>query len=341
MADKTSIDMKRAHIIYAVLVTVLALGALTALVVQRSLLETPTQSASVGNATPTFTNINTATSDLGTDVASATGFTFTENETKNVYLWGVADDANGCAEITSASAAWSLKFYRNDTTPGNCTSTNYTSCYQMGESPSGGSFAAATGTGATNGCSGSADTDLAYEFQFPIKYFSPPTDTGSTYASNSWTSEVTVTDYNSATASTSDTIEINSLAALDITESSISYGSLALGGTSATSTSALTTIKNTGNKQIDLSVTGATLTCDKNGTIAPNQIKYDSISAPAYASMRDTLTGSASTTSSFDLAAQTTTSSSSSKPVYWAIQIPSNNVSGSCSAAVTISAVGE
>lgn len=335
MQEKNSYDMKKVHMLYAVLITVLAVGALVALVLQRSLLETPNQTASVGNATPTFTSINTATSDLGTD---GTSITFTENETKNMYLWGVANDNNGCDEIKSASSTWSLKFYRSDGTPGNCTSTNYTSCYQMGESPSGGSFAAATGSGSTNACNSTTDTDLAYEFQFPIKYFTVPTDSG-TYSSNNWIAEATVVDYNSATASTSDTIEVNALVALDITEATINYGSLALGATSATSTSAATTIANTGNQQIDVQVTGQSLTCDKSGSIAAAQVKYDDNSAPAYASMDHVLSGSASTVPAFNLTSQTSTSSSSTKSVYWAIAVPSTGASGTCSNTVTVSAV--
>lgn len=335
MPEKNVIDVKRMHMLYAVLITVLAVGALVALVVQRSLLETPNQTASVGNAAPTFTSLNTTTSDLGTDAAA---ITFTESETKNMYLWGVANDANGCDEIKSASSAWSLKFYRSDTTPGNCSATNYTSCYQMGESPTGGSFAAATGTGTTNACAGS-DTDLAYEFVFPITYFTTPTDSG-TYSLNNWIAEVTLTDYNSSTASTADTIEVNALAGLDITESTIAYGSLSLGATSATSTSAATTIANTGNTQIDINVTGQALTCTGSGSIAATQIKYDDNSAPAYASMDHTLsTTAASTVTAFNLAAQTTTGASSTKSVYWAIAVPSTGASGTCSNTVTIAAV--
>lgn len=339
MQEKNSFDMKNVHVLYAVLITVLAVGALVALVVQRSLLatETPTQTTLVGNSTPSFTSINTATGDLGSDITPSTGVTLTDAETKNMYIWGVANDNNGCDEIKSASSAWSMKFYRNDTTPGNCSSTNYTSCYQMGESPSGGSFAAATGTGSTNACNSTSDTDLAYEFVFPLKYFSPPTDSG-TYSSNIWTAEVTVTDYNSSTASTADTIEMNSLTALDISQTTIDYGSLTVGDTSATSTARLATVANIGNTQLDLRVTGQALTCSISGSIAPSQVKYDDNSAPAYTSMDHTLSATASTIPAFNLAAQTTTSASSTKDVYWAINIP-NGASGTCSNTVTLEAM--
>lgn len=334
MQEKIPLDMKNVHVLYAVLITVLAVGALIALVVQRSLLETPTQTAQVSNSAATFTSMNIAESDMGSDGSS---LSINENSVKNIYVWGVANDNNGCNELLAASSSWSLKFYRSDTTPGNCSTTNYTSCYYITEATAE-SFATATSTGGSYPCSGT-DTDLSYEFVLPVKYFTVPTDSG-TYSSNNWIAEVTVIDYNSSTSSSSDTIEVAALAALDITETTIDYGTLALGGnSSATSANTTTTVKNSGNSQIDISVTGLPLTCSIDGQIAATQIKYDDNSSPAYASMEHGLTTSASTVPAFNLASQTTTGSSSTKSVYWMLQTPTTGASGTCSNTVTVSAV--
>jgi hypothetical protein len=170
---------------------------------------------------------------------SASSFTLTENTTTELDCVGTVTDANGFADITSVQA----DFYRTSIgTGGGGDANNY---YQsVGDSecvPSGGS--------------GNSET---YTCTFNIEYYADPTDSGSPNSSDDWTCLMTPSDTVGSGTTDSDTIEINSLTALDVT-SSISYGNLDP-NTDTGLTNQVTTITNTGNRDMDPELHGKNLT---------------------------------------------------------------------------------
>jgi len=246
--------------------------------------------------------------------SGASGVTLTENATKNVVCSATVTDANGYADITSVEA----KLYR--TGVGSAASDDPNNHYTLaGDSqcvPSGGS--------------GNTET---YTCTFAVQFFAEPTDAGSIYASDNWTCLVTPSDSGGAGTAASDTIEVNTLLALNVT-SSINYGNLSLGSTSG-SYPKIVTVTNTGNANMDPQVSSAAAMTCTTGTIPVANQEYADFSF-TYGSGY-TLSGTPTT---LNLALPKPTSDT---PVtansYWGISIPSTGISGSCSGSNTFTAV--
>jgi hypothetical protein len=93
-----------------------------------------------------------------------------------------------------------------------------------------------------------------------VYYFAQSTgNPSSSYPSDSWTGAITVTNGQGGTATaTSSIINVNVLTAINITTSSISYGTVKAGGTTG-STNQTTTVQNAGNSSTTLELSGTAL----------------------------------------------------------------------------------
>ena len=109
----------------------------------------------------------------------------------------------------------------------------------------------------TSSCSGSSVnvTDTV-----EIYYFAEATDSSSTYPSSSWYAYVIAADSSGATSTATSTgVALNTLLAIEITSSTINYGTLSV-GTDTSSTNQIATVKNAGNSSTTLRVSGTALT---------------------------------------------------------------------------------
>lgn len=337
------ITSRSVHIIYGVLFAAIAIAALFALLAYRSFTESGTQSSTVTNVAPAFNLV--AVSDASdttnyTADSGTTAFTMVENVGDTIYIHGEAYDNNGCDDITAASSTWSLVLHNNDTTYTACdggSATANVNCYDIDSDaslPSGASFSTATCTG------GGGSEEIKYEWAIPLTFY---TDyTAGSGSSGNWTAVVGIDDdYLTGTSavSSSDTFEIDRIAALDVDSIALNFGSLALGG-AASATSSIT-IKNTANGIIDFTASANDFTCD-TGKIAASKIKFDNAAGNAYASMAYSLSNGGTTLTGLNLNPQVAAASSSAA-TYWSLQLPSaaagTGAGGSCSTAVTISAV--
>lgn len=150
-----------------------------------------------------------------------------------------------------------------------------------------------------------------------------------------WTANITATDLGSNSVSATDTNTVNDLAALDVTQAAVEFGSLELGKNSS---AAITmTIKNQGNIQIDARFKGSNYTCTTSGTIPVGNTRYGLTSAN-YDTLTTDLTAEEVTQTNFDLAYRTG-GTNSTKNEYWGIKIPDSGVSGTCSNTITVTAI--
>lgn len=274
------------------------------------------------NSVPTVDATTIALSSLG---AAATEINLIENSATTAYIHGTASDTDGCAQIddVSSPSSWAVVFYRTNVTGGSSCANNESNCYQVTEQNSN-----------LSGCSGPGDPNLAYEMTVPVQFYADATDVGSNpdYSATAWTASVTVTDDIGASGSRTATTEINTLKALNVI-TSISYGNLDLGATSAEQTVVIT---NTGNdNDLDPTVRQTDDWTCTNGTIAAGNTHWNLTAGQGYAA------GTAMTQSAVDLnnlSISKSTGSASTKNIYTMLQLPAQNIGGTCSSTLEITA---
>lgn len=252
--------------------------------------------------------------------SGATSIDLSEGTTKNVVCTATVTDTDGYTQITSVEA----KLYRTGVGAGavDDNANHYTLSGDTECVPSNGS-----------------GTTEDYTCTFAVYFYADPTDVGSTYETDDWTCQVTPSDGAGVGTADTDTIEMDTLIALDVT-ATINYGTLALGADTGT-TDQTTTVTNTGNAQIDIQLDGYgatdgdgySMTCTI-GTIPIGNERY-SLTAATDWSTKTQLTDTATTLTAFDLAK----GASSTKDVYWGFGLPSTGVGGSCSGKVNFTAV--
>ncbi|MBU1132520.1 hypothetical protein KKC32_04745 [Patescibacteria group bacterium] len=188
---------------------------------------------------------------------SETNIILNPSSTATVECLATISDNNGCDDITGVSA----KIYRSGATPA-CLDDN-NDCYTDAECSVGGDCT-----------SGGADLDVSYTCNAALQFYADATDTGPLSA-QTWQCEVTPTDGVAGDPVVDATPpDVDSLPALTVLPTSIAYGELALGGTSATSKQVVVT--NVGNRSLDIylkSTASTAMTCDI-GTIPLANEKY-------------------------------------------------------------------
>ena len=285
------------------------------------LADTASTSVTVGNSAP----VTSAASFNG-----GTNITLTENTLVNATGTVTVTDANGCSTITGVSAKFFLAATANS---GSACTYDGNSCYT--------STCVATTTG--NQCTGGGDTSVQYDCGFAIWYNATPTDAGAS-ASSIWTFAATSTDGTAShvATNTAQTIEVNTLNALNVT-ASVAYGSV--GANSDTgSTNQTTTITVTGNNALDTQLSGDVMctnypTCS-GGVLQPSQQEY-SLNAFTYGAGTDLAATTSPATVETVLAKPTATTSPVTDDVLWGIGIPNGQTTGSYTGQNTFTAVSD
>jgi hypothetical protein len=178
-------------------------------------------------------------------------------------------------------------------------------------------------------CTGTSDSTASYTCTVNMPYYASPTDlyTGT----QNWQANVTATDNNSATGSSSDTEELLSLLGGSASPTLLDYGTLTV-GTSNDPLDKVITTSPTGNLVLDQqhNATGSNLcvnysACTGGTPIPITYQKYSLTSSTSYAS--GTALSTTATTVQLDLPRQID-STVPTKNTYWGIFIPNNIVSG-------------
>ena len=153
-----------------------------------------------------------------------------------------------------------------------------------------------------------------------------------------WTANITATDGSSAIGSATDDNTVNDLAALDVTDATIDFSTLALGANSSSATTM--TVRSQGNVQIDARFSGDAYTCTI-GTVPVGNTRYSLVTGN-YDSMATDLTVDATTQTGFNLGVRgvaTANGANSDTSEYWTILTPTSGVSGTCTNTLTVAAI--
>lgn len=185
--------------------------------------------------------------------SGATSVTLTENTTKNVVCAGTVTDSDGFADISTVGAF----LYR--TGVGTTSASDNNNLYRLyGDSqcvPSSGS--------------GNSET---YTCTFPVQYYADATDAGSPNSADTWSCELHPRDAVATGTPATDTTEMASLIALNVS-ATIAYGSVDA-NTDTGTTNQTTTVTNTGNRDMDPQLSGVNMTDGGSNTIAVGQQRY-------------------------------------------------------------------
>jgi hypothetical protein len=225
-----------------------------------------------------------------------------EGATTTIVASGTVTDLNGYGDISFATST----IYRTDI-GANCTADE-NNCYQIPASQC-----------ALSSCVGNSCNFMC---SAEIQYLADPTDTDSPHESTDWTATVATQDSTSLRDTESSLgVDLDTLYGLALDTSGIDFGSLAVGDDTG-ATDAQTTVVNTGNSNIDIQVSGTSLT-DGSNTIDVGEQKYATTTFTySTCDICQFLTGSATNVGA-DLAKPTATDTPVTDDVYWGIDIPS------------------
>lgn len=229
--------------------------------------------------------------------SGAASVTLTEGTTTSIDCVGTVTDSDGFADIATTTAYLMKTGTASSTADSN--DTKYTLSGDSECVPSGGS--------------GNSET---YTCSFDVQFYAE---------AGSWTCEMWPEDGGQLGSSASDTITINELLALSVSNA-IDYGTLS-GGQDTGSTNATTTITNTGNVEIYSEIGGDNMVSGAN-SISYAQQKY-SLSGFTYSSGGTVLAPSSTPDEvQLNLPKPTAATSTVTDEVYWGIAIPGLQPSG-------------
>lgn len=264
--------------------------------------QTASSTVIVGNASPSV---------LDVVVNANSEIVLTANATTAVNVTARITDNNGCSDITGGTST--ILLYRSGVTSSSCLSTqNNLNCYL------------ATVFTASSTCS---SNQVYTTTTFGVYYFAEPTDaSNSLYSAQNWLATVIFKDSNNSTGSGDPLsgVELRSLTAINVTTSSINYGTLSASSTSGSNE--ITTSTNAGN-------TSTTLRLSANSTLAKGS---DSIttSSQHYATSSFTYgTGDQSlqetpTAVVGSIMTAPTSTTTVNRAIFWALNVPAGTPTG-------------
>jgi hypothetical protein len=199
----------------------------------------------IGNVAPTVSGVTlNGNSDISLIIATTT----------LIQATATVNDGNGYTDIATTSAV----IFR--TSSGTSCTANNDDCYVVPSC----SLSSCFGTSCTATCGAK------------IWYFAQPTDTGSPWASDTWSAAVTVSDFENATGTATSTgVDLLSLLGLQVA-SSINYGSLSPGSTTG-SLNVPIYISNVGNVSLNTTVYGTNMTNGANSIPVGDQYYATSV----------------------------------------------------------------
>jgi len=269
-----------------------------------------TSSVTVSNAAPVVSAVT---------LNGGSAITLTGNTTTNVNVVATISDNNGCSDITGGTTT--ILLYRTGVGSSTCLTTpNNANCY------------IATAFTASSSCAG---TSVNTTTTFPVYYFAQATDASSSFSSQGWKATVIFKDpSNASNSAESGTSTMNTLLSINVTTGTIAYGTLA---PQATSPIATTTIQNAGNCSSTLQ-TSAQVTLTAGGNTITTSSQHYATTSFTYGVSDVALASAPSTVSGFFLIGPTSTNPIQQN-LYWALQVPSAQPTGTYSGTNLLTAV--
>jgi hypothetical protein len=281
-----------------------------------------------GTTTQSYTITNVAPKIIDNSAYTVSGITLTAGTSTPKSYTVVVEDDNGDTDIAGVSAALYDHAVSNLLTSGLCTSASDKNCISQPTCTlsQNSDYLYATGNDHGGTAATLATATCAYTVWYDADY------------STDWRMHANPKDEGAAVTDQTDSIAIatNDLAALNVAESTIAYGTLALG--TSNSTGVQTTLQNYGNHLIDVLISGTDMSGTPAGTIAAGQQQWGTSSGFSYGSGYTLLNTSAQGTETngcthAQLAQRanhdTSTGQAEDVARFWKIQIPASQVAGS------------
>jgi len=257
-----------------------------------------------GSSTPSLSNLV---------FNGGTSITLIPNTTMSVSVVASTTDTGGAGNIAYATST----IYR--TSLGQSCAANNANCYKLPSSS----------------CSFSGGTSTV-TCTAGLWYFAQSTgNASSSFPSDSWSAAITLADNAGVTTTaTSNAVNVNVLTAINVTTSSINYGTI-IPNTNTGSTNQTVTVQNVGNSSTTLKLSGTAFVNGVN-TIATSSQHY-ATSTFTFGGSEPQLSDTLTTVSGFILAGPTSTSSVQGN-IYWGDAVPSGMPKGTYVATTTFSA---
>ncbi|MCA9383194.1 DNRLRE domain-containing protein [Candidatus Dojkabacteria bacterium] len=189
----------------------------------------------VNNVAPVVSNVI---------VNGSSDITLTENTTTSVDITATVTDNNSCEDLVTVESS----LYRSTIT--------YSGCDLDAEDDDDSCYAQVTCTVDSGTCSNNTDAIATYTCTVAVQFHADPTAANTEYPAENWLATVNAVD--SALSDNTESaagVEMNALVALDITETSISYGAVNAGGDTG-ATNQIVEVTATGNVGLDTDLNG-------------------------------------------------------------------------------------
>jgi len=248
--------------------------------------------------------------------------TLIPNATTSFNISYTITDTNGCADIvTNRATSTAFRSGVASTCRVPSPTTNNLNCYLF--------VTRATSTCSVNSIN-ATDTVQIY-------YFAQSTgNTSSSFPSDNWTAYALAVDAANATGSaTSSAVNINVLTAINVTTSSINYGTINASSTTGSTNQNATTM-NAGNSSTTLKLSGTALTFGANSIATSSQ--HYATSTFTFGGAEQVLQDIATAVSGFLLPSPTSTNAVSNQ-TFWGLTVPAGNPTGTYSGVNTFTAV--
>jgi len=242
--------------------------------------------------------------------------TLNANATTSITVGFTITDNNGCSDVFTGGGVTTTLFRSG---AGSACTANNLNCY-------------ITNAQINNCTSGNTATATA---TIPIYYFAEPTDASSTYSGQSWQAKIIASDAGGlSSSSTSSGVTLNTLLAINLSTSTINYGTVGAGSNTG-STNQTISIQNVGNSSSTLRISGTDLTFNAN--IVPASSQHYATNTFTY-NISDTPLNSFLTTVAGFFLTKPTSTAPVAKNLYWGISAPPGNPIGTYNGTNTITA---
>jgi len=260
---------------------------------------------SVANQAPTVDSVA---------ISPTPTITLNAGSTTTVTISATITDNNGCEDVfTSGSIV--ARFYRSG--EGDSCDANNNDCYIN-----------ITLTEVDDTCTGAGDYTGDASGTVNVQFHADPTDEGSYATSQGWNSQnwvakVTATDEASDSGSNTSTVEIGTLIAFSLDQSSINYSTV---NPDTVSTQQSVLVTTNGNAPIDIQLSGTDMTWSGN-TIGVGQQKYSASSGFDWESAGTALTDSP-VCHELSSGKPTDSPSNATEYTYWKLKVPTGKPAG-------------
>ena len=264
----------------------------------------PALTTAAASAAPTVTNVV---------LNGAAAITLTANTTTAVSVNATITDTDGCSDITGGTTT--VMIYRSGIGSSTCmTTTNDMNCYR-----------ASAFTASSTCASNSTNTTTT----FSVYYFANATDASSSYEAQNWKATVVFKDSGNSTGTGDGTgQELNTLVAINVTTSTIDYGTLSASSTTG-ATNQIATTTNAGNASTTLKLSAITTLVSGSNVIPTSSQRY-ATSTFSFPGLAVQLTDVATAVDGFFLTSPTSTTNVFGS-TYWGLEVPPGMPTGTYS----------